>query len=261
MSVVIKSSNEVAAMHEAGRLNAEIREILREAIRPGVSGRELDELAKEEIARRGAEPTFVDYAPGGRPPYPGAICFSVNEQLVHGIPGDGVLKDGDIVSIDLGVTYQGWVSDAAFTATVGTVAPEAEALIHATEEALERGIAVARAGAHLGDISYAIGNTAGAYGVVDEYGGHGVGRTMHEEPHILNTGSRGVGMKLKPGMVLALEPMFAIGHPSTVVGADRWTVSMRDGSLSAHVEETIAITDGEPLVLTAISAPVASRAS
>ncbi len=248
-------------MHEAGRLNAEVRQILRDAIRPGVSGRELDELAKEEIARRGAEPTFVDYAPGGRPPYPGAICFSVNEQLVHGIPGDTVLKDGDIVSIDLGVTYRGWVSDAAFTAGVGTVSPAAEDLMRATVRALERGIEAARAGVNLGDISHAIGSAAGAYGVIDEYGGHGVGRTMHEEPHILNTGRRGTGLKLKPGMVLALEPMFAIGHPATAEGPDRWTVSMGDGSLCAHVEETIAITDGEPLVLTAIGAAVASTAN
>ena len=261
MSVVIKSNDEIAAMQEAGRLNAEVRQILREAIRPGVSGRELDQLAKEEIARRGAEPTFVGYAPGGRPPYPGAICFSVNEQLVHGIPGDSVLEDGDIVSIDLGVTYQGWVSDAAFTAAVGTITPETEGLLRATERALELGIEAATVGAYLGDISFAIGSAAGPYGVIDEYGGHGVGRTMHEEPHILNTGRRGVGMKLKPGMVLALEPMFALGHPSTVEGSDRWTVSMRDGSLSAHVEETIAITAGGPLVLTAIDAPVVSTAS
>ena len=249
-------------MQDAGRrLNAEVRQILREAIGPGVSGRELDELAKEEIARRGAEPTFVDYAPGGRPPYPGAICFAVNEQLVHGIPGDAVLKDGDIVSIDLGVTYRGWVSDAAFTAGVGTIAPETEQLIRATELALERGIEAATAGTYLGDVSYAIGSAAGPYGVIDEYGGHGVGRTMHEEPHILNMGRRGVGMKLKPGMVIALEPMFALGHPATEEGPDRWTVSMRDGSLSAHVEETIAITTGEPLVLTAIDASVASATS
>ncbi|HJM74525.1 MAG TPA: type I methionyl aminopeptidase, partial [Dehalococcoidia bacterium] len=201
------------------------------------------------------------YGPDGKPPYPGAICFSVNEQLVHGIPGDSVLKDGDIVSIDLGVTYKGWVSDAAFTAGVGTITPETEDLLSATERALELGIEAATAGAYLGDVSFAIGSAAGPYGVIDEYGGHGVGREMHEPPHILNKGRRGVGMKLKPGMVLALEPMFALGHPSTVEGPDHWTVSMRDGSLSAHVEETIAITTGEPLVLTAIGAPIVSTAS
>jgi methionyl aminopeptidase len=261
MSVVIKSRDEVAVLHEAGRLNAEIRQILREAIRPGVTGIELDELAKREIDRRDAEPTFVDYAPGGRPLYPGAICFSVNEELVHGIPSDRALEDGDIVTIDLGVTYRGWVSDAAFTAGVGEVSPEAEELMRATEEALWLGIAAARAGARLGDVSFAIGDAAGGYGIIDEYGGHGVGRTMHEEPHILNKGRKGTGLQLKPGMVLALEPMFALGHPSTEEGDDRWTVTMRDGSLSAHFEETIAITeDGEPLVLTRIEAPVAGRA-
>ena len=260
MSIVIKSGTEVAALQEAGRLNAEVRQILREAVRPGITGRELDELAKREIAARGAEPTFVDYAPAGKPPYPGAICFSVNDELVHGIPGDRALVDGDIVSVDLGVTYEGWVSDAAFTAGVGTISAEAEELLRATEDSLQRGIEAAKAGARLGDVSFAIGNAAGAFGIIDEYGGHGVGREMHEEPHILNMGKRGTGLQLKPGMVLALEPMFALGHPRTSEGDDRWTVSMRDGSLSAHFEETIAITDGEPLVLTQIEAPVFSTA-
>ncbi len=260
MSVVIKSSAEIAAMQEAGRLNAEVRSILRDAIRPGVTGRELDELAKQEIARRGATPTFVGYAPGAHPPYPGAICFSVNEQLVHGIPGDRALKEGDIVSIDLGVTYRGWVSDAAFTVGVGEIAPAAAQLLRVTEEALWAGIEAARAGAYLGDVSYAIGQRAQGYGIIEEYGGHGVGRQMHEAPHILNKGRRGTGIRLKPGMVLALEPMLAIGHPATVEEDDGWTVSMRDGSLSAHFEETIAITEGAPLVLTRIADPVAGRA-
>ena len=258
MSVVIKSSDEIAVMREAGRLNAGVRALLRDAIRPGVSGRELDELAKEEIARRGAEPTFVGYAPGGKPPYPGAICFSVNEQLVHGIPGERVLKEGDVVSIDLGITYRGWVSDAAFTVGVGTISPQAAELLRVTEAALWEGVQAAQSGAHLGDISYAIGECAGDYGVIEDYGGHGVGREMHEEPHILNKGRRGTGLKLKTGMVLALEPMFTLGHPGTVVGSDRWTVRMRDGRLCAHFEETIAITDGEPQVLTQ-DAPVVER--
>ncbi len=237
-------------MREAGRLNAEVRAILRAAIGPGVTGRELDELAKEEIARRGAEATFVGYAPGGRPPYPGAICYSVNEQLVHGIPDERALEEGDIVSIDLGVTHRGWVADAAFTAGVGKISPQLERLLRATEQALWNGIEAARAGAHLGDVSHAIGSCADGYGVIDEYGGHGVGRQMHEEPHILNYGTRGTGMRLKVGMALALEPMFTLGHPATKEGPDRWTVSMRDGSISAHFEETIAITDGEAEVLT-----------
>lgn len=250
MPIVIKSRDEIAAMREAGRMNAEVRAILRSAIRPGVTGKELDALAKEEIARRDAQPTFVGYGPGGRPPYPGAICFSVNEELVHGIPSDRRLEEGDIVTIDLGVTYRGWVSDAAFTAPVGEVSREDLELLRATEEALWAGIEAARAGNRLGDVSAAIQSRANDYGIVEDYGGHGVGRKMHEEPHVLNFGRPGTGLKLKPGLVLALEPMFARGHKDTRELADRWTVVMTDGSRSAHFEETIAITDGEPEVLT-----------
>src|SRR5688572_30510853 len=152
MTVVIKSRDEIALMREAGRLNAEIRAILRDAVAPGVSGRDLDRLAKEEIAKRGGVPTFVGYGPGGRPPYPGAICFSVNEELVHGIPGDRALKEGDIVSIDLGVTYKGFVSDAAFTCAVARTTPEAEELMRITEASLWSGIEQARPGSYLGDV-------------------------------------------------------------------------------------------------------------
>jgi methionyl aminopeptidase len=252
MPVVIKSQAEIAAMREAGRINAEVRAILREAVRPGVSGAELDALAKREIARRDAVPTFVGYGPGGRPPYPGAICFSVNEVLVHGIPDDRRLEEGDIVSIDLGVTYRGWVSDAAFTAPVGQIAPELEALLRATEEAMWAGIRAATPEARLGDVSHAIESGADSYGVVREYGGHGVGREMHEPPHVLNFGRPGTGLKLKPGLVLALEPMFALGDPATEELGDRWSVRMVDGARCAHFEETIAITDGEAEVLTRI---------
>jgi methionyl aminopeptidase len=252
MSVVIKSRDELELMRQAGRVNAEVRAVLREAVRPGATGLELDRLAREAIAERGAEPTFVGYAPGGKPPYPGAICFSVNEQLVHGIPSDRVLKEGDIVSIDLGVTYRGYVADAAFTAPVGAVPEATLALLLTTEQALWKGIEAAHVGNYLGDVSYAIGSHAGPYGIVLGYGGHGVGRRMHEEPHIPNRGRPGTGYRLKPGMVLALEPMFAMGHPDTVEEDDEWTVTMRDGSLSAHFEETVAVTEGGPEVLTRI---------
>ena len=254
MTVVIKSMDEIAAMREAGRLNAEVRAILRDAVAPGVSGRELDRLAKDEINKRGGTPTFVGYGPGGRPPYPGAICFSVNDELVHGIPGDRVLEAGDIVSIDLGVTYGGFVSDAAFTCAVGTTTPEAEELLRVTEASLWSGIEQACPGNYLGDISSAIGawGERAGYGIIEEYGGHGVGREMHEPPHVPNFGKPGVGYRLKAGMVLALEPMFALGDKATEEMADHWTVRMRDGSLSAHFEETIAITVNGPEVLTRI---------
>ena len=253
-AVTIKSKDELAIMREAGRRNAEVRALLREAVRPGISGLELDAVAKREIARLDAEPTFVGYGPGGRPPYPGAICFSVNEELVHGIPGPRVLQEGDIVSIDLGVTYRGFVSDAAFTCAVGEV-PEATAeLLRVTEASLWAGIEQARVGHYLGDVSAAIGafGERAGYGIIEEYGGHGVGREMHEPPHVPNFGRPGVGHKLKAGMVLALEPMFAMGRAETQEMSDRWTVRMRDGSLSAHFEETIAITEDGPEVLTRI---------
>lgn len=252
MSVVIKSESELDLMRAAGRINAEVRAVLRDAIRPGVTGLDLDRLARREIEKRGATGTFVGYAPGGKPPYPGVICFSVNEQLVHGIPGDRVLSEGDIVSIDLGVTYRGFVSDAAFTAPVGEVSADAEALMERTREALWCGIEMVRPGNRIGDISHAIGEHAGPYGIVLGYGGHGVGRHMHEDPHIPNVGRAGTGHRLKTGMVLALEPMFAAGHPDTMEESDRWTVRMRDGSLSAHFEETVAVTDEGPEVLTRI---------
>ncbi len=254
-AVTIKSQSELAVMREAGRRNAEVRAVLREAIRPGMTGLELDALAKREIAKRDAVPTFVGYGPGGRPPYPGAICCSVNDELVHGIPGPRALEEGDIVSIDLGVTYRGFVSDAAFTCAVGEAAADAAALLRVTEESLWAGIAQARAGNYLGDISAAIGalGERAGYGIVQEYGGHGVGRDMHEPPHVPNFGRPGVGHKLKAGMVLALEPMFALGDAATEEMEDRWTVRMRDGSLCAHFEETVAITEDGPEVLTRIS--------
>ena len=242
-------------MREAGRRNAEVRQLLLDAIEPGVTGRELDELAKAEIAKRDAAPTFMGYAPGGRPPYPGAICYSVNAQLVHGIPGDLALAEGDIVSIDLGVTYGGYVSDAAFTAAVGEVSPEVAELLRVTEASLLAGIEQARSGRYLGDISHAIGahGEQAGYGIIREYGGHGVGREMHQPPHVANFGRPGVGYRLKAGMVLALEPMFALGGERTFEEEDHWTVSMLDGSLCAHFEETIAITEGAPEVLTSLS--------
>ena len=254
MSVELKSPAEMDLMRQAGKIHAEVRALLMEAVRPGVTGTELDQLAKRAIGERGAEPTFVGYGTRmGKPPYPGAICFSVNEELVHGIPSDRVLKEGDIVSIDLGVTYQGYVADAAFTAPVGPVSSEATALMEATRTALWAGIEMTVPGKRLGDVSHAIGRCAeGRYGIIRGYGGHGVGRKMHMEPHIPNYGRPGIGLRLMPGMVFALEPMLAVGRPETTELDDQWTVTMRDGSLSAHFEETVAITEHGPEVLTRV---------
>jgi len=247
MPIIIKSDDEVAIIREAGRVVGQVLEILKEEIRPGLIAKELDAIVRREFAARGVTPTFLGYHG-----YPATVCVSVNDQVVHGIPGERVFKEGDIVSIDLGATHRGFVGDAAITVGVGRVSPEAERLIRTTEETLWKGIAAARAGAPLGAISFAIQRHAESAGfsVVREYVGHGVGREMHEEPQVPNYGPPDRGPVLRKGMVLALEPMVNVGDWRTRRDSDNWTVSTLDGSLSAHFEHTIAITDGEAQVLT-----------
>jgi methionyl aminopeptidase len=263
MSVELKSAAELELMRQSGRINAQVRALLMEAIRPGVDGFELDRLAKAAIAERGAEPTFVGYAPGGKPPYPGAICYSVNEELVHGIPSrERVLQAGDIISLDCGTIYQGYVGDSAFTMGVGAISEEARRLLEVTEQALYKGIEAARAGAETADISRTVQKFVESRGfnVVREYTGHGVGRTMHEDPQVPNWWPAGRqrargwrSVKLQPGVTFALEPMVMTGRPEVMVREDFWTVVTRDGSLCAHFEHTIAITpQGPPLILTAL---------
>jgi methionyl aminopeptidase len=247
MPIIIKSDEEIAIIREAGSMVAQVLGMLKEAVRPGLVLRELDAIVEREFAARDVVPTFLGYHG-----YPARVCVSVNEQVVHGIPGDRVLREGDIVSMDLGATHRGFVADSAITVGVGRLSPQVERLLRVTEEALWKGIAAARAGVPLGAISFAIQRHAEGEGfsVVREYVGHGVGREMHEEPQVPNYGPPDRGPILRKGMVLALEPMVNVGDWRTKRGSDSWTVSTMDGSLSAHFEHTIAITDGEAEILT-----------
>jgi len=247
MTIIIKTEDEVAAMRRAGRIVAMILKIMVEEIKPGMETKELDAIAVRELERHGARSSFKGYHG-----FPASLCVSVNNEIVHGIPGKRVLREGDIVSLDFGAIYDGFQGDAALTAGVGRISRKAEALIETTKGTLKAGIDAARAGARLGDVSHAIQNYAESrgYSVVREYTGHGIGRDMHEEPQIPNFGLPDTGPVLKKGMTLALEPMVNTGDWRTRVGEDRWTVFTADGSLSAHFEHTIAITDGEPEILT-----------
>jgi methionyl aminopeptidase len=249
-NIVIKSPQEIAALREAGRINARALEAVRQLISPGVTTAELDAAAEEVIRKHGAVPTFKGYP--GPYPYPASICASINEQLVHGIPGKRKLQAGDIISIDCGSTFEGFVGDSAITVGVGEISPKAQRLIEVTEQALYVGIRQMRANNRVGDVSAAIQEfveKAGFY-VTREYTGHGVGRQMHEGPQVPNYGTPGRGQLLRTGMTIALEPMVLVGTSQTRVLADQWTVVSADGSLTAHWEHSVAITDGEALILT-----------
>jgi methionyl aminopeptidase len=253
MGIEIKSEKEIEIMRQSNKIVAEILKILAEKIKPGMKTKELDTIAEKELKKRGAESSFKGYRG-----YPATICTSVNDEIVHGIPGDRILREGDIVSLDFGAVYKGFHGDAAVTIPVGKVSPEAKRLIETTRGALKSGIAAARAGARLGDITAAIQDYAKSrgYELVREYTGHGIGRKMHEDPQIPNSTEPpyglqpGTGPELKKGMTLALEPMLNIGDWRTRVADDQWTVLTADGSLSAHFEHTIVIDDKEPEVLT-----------
>ena len=247
MSIIIKSEREIGIMRQAGKIVATILKMLTKQIRPGMKTRELDIVTARELERLVAEPSFKGYRG-----FPANLCVSINDEIVHGIPGERVLNEGDIVSLDLGAIFNGFQGDAAMTIGVGEISPQAEQLIQTTKGALQAGIAAAHSGARLGDISAAIQTYAESrgYSVVREYSGHGIGREMHEEPQIGNFGLPASGPVLKRGMTLAREPMVNIGDWKTRIGDDHWTVFTADGSLSAHFEHTIAITDGEAEVLT-----------
>ena len=245
----IKNAAEIALMREAGRVNAEALAAVRELLQPGVTTKDLNAAAEEILRKHGAYSPFKNY---GSPPFPGSICVSINEQLVHGIPGNRKLQEGDIVSVDCGTVLEGYIGDSAFTAGVGEISSMARKLIDITEQALYVGIAMMCAGNKTGDISSAIQTHVEAQGfhVVREYTGHGVGRQMHEGPQVPNYGTPGTGVLLRPGMTIALEPMVLIGTHRTRVLSNQWTVVAADGSLTAHQEHSVAITEGVPVILT-----------
>jgi len=247
MGIIIKTAQEIAIMKEAGRIVAAVIAALTRAIAPGITTRELDALAVRELKRHGAAASFKGYRG-----FPASICVSVNNEVVHGIPGERVLQEGDIVGLDFGAYYRGFHGDAAVTVGVGNIDSQSRSLLEVAEGALRAGIAAAHEGARLGDISAAIQSHVESRGfsVVREYVGHGIGREMHEEPQIPNFGPRGQGPLLQNGMTLALEPMVNAGDWRTKVSANNWTVVTADGSLSAHFENTIAIDGAEAKILT-----------
>lgn len=256
MAIELKSPEQVAIMREAGRIVAEVYEVLRPSVVPGVTTLDLDRMAEEYIRKRGAIPIYKGYVPAGGhgiPPFPGTICASLNEVICHGIPSNKLrLKEGDIVGVDIGVQYRGWCGDSCVTYAVGKVDPVSQDLLDVTQHSLELAIEQAQPGNHLGDIGYAIQSyvEANGFSVVREYTGHGLGRNLHEAPTVLHHGQRGKGLKLRPGMVFTIEPMVNAGQPDTRLMSDRWGVRTADGSRSAQFEHSLVVTETGPHILT-----------
>ncbi len=252
MGIDLKDEEALQRMREAGRIVAEVLALMEERIRPGITTAELDAIAEAWIRRRGAKPSFLGYPPGSPRPFPATICASVNEELVHGIPGPRRLEEGDIITVDVGAFYRGYHGDAARTFPVGQVSEEALRLMEVTRGALEAGIGQAVVGHRVGAISHAIQRyvESRGYFVTRQYTGHGIGRHLHEEPQVLNFGPPYRGPRLRRGMTLCIEPMVLIGTERTRVLRDGWTVVSANGKLTAHFEDAIAITDGEPEILT-----------
>jgi methionyl aminopeptidase len=250
--VIIKNEAELELMRAAGRVNAMALDTVREMIRPGISTAELDKAAEQVIRKHGGTPIFKGYP--GPYPYPATLTISINEELVHGIPSKRKLKEGDIVSIDCGTLLDGFVGDSAFSVGVGEISAEAKRLLEVTEQSLYIGIEKMRKGNRTGDVSSAIQEFVESHGfhVTREYTGHGVGRNMHEGPQVPNYGTPGRGIELRPGITIAIEPMVLIGTHHTRVKPDQWTVVSADGSLTAHFEHTVAVTDGDPMILTVL---------
>ena len=252
--IPVKTRAEVEKMREAARHVAEILLELREEARPGVRTLDLDRLAEKRIAERGVTSSFKGYDPHGLPAYPGVLCVSVNEEIVHGIPGSRTIEDGDIVSLDFGVSVEGWHGDSAVTVPVGEVDPDRLRLLEVTRDSLDRGIEMMRPGQRLSDIGFAVQSRVEPEGfsVVRDFAGHGIGSEMHESPWIPNYGARGRGPRLVAGMVFAIEPMVNVGSPEVEILDDEWTAVTADGSASAHFEHTILVTEEGPEVLTRI---------
>ena len=245
--ISIKNPSQIAKMREAGALLHEVLTQLRTRVEPGVTTKELDHFAEQLIRRHGAIPSFLHYEG-----YPASICTSIDEQVVHGIPGNTVLQEGSILSIDGGLILDGWQADSAFTVGVGAISPEAQRLIEVTEQSFFEGIAMAREGNRISDIGHAVQAYVEAHGfsAVRALCGHGIGRDMHEDPNVPNFGRKHTGVHLEPGMVLAIEPMINLGTYKTRQMSDGWLVCTRDGRPSAHFEKTVAVTEDGPIILT-----------
>ncbi len=256
--VELKTSAQIELMRRAGLVVGETLELLRESVRPGVTTGELDRIAEDNIRRHGAVPSFKGYHG-----FPGSICTSINDEVVHGIPGDRVIAEGDLVSLDCGAIVEGWHGDAAVTVAVGEVPDEVHELLRVTEEAMWRGIAAARLGGRVTDISHAVESyvrSQGGFGIVREYVGHGIGSAMHQPPNVPNYGRPGRGPKLVRGLALAVEPMITLGGPANHTLADDWTVVTDDGSSAAHFENTFTLTPVGAWVLTALDGGAAKLA-
>ena len=251
--IILKKPAEIAAMRESGRLVAQAFELLRNAIHPGVRLRDLDEQVAAFLEQKGAQPLYKNYRgnPPNHPPFPGVICASVNNEVCHGLPDDRILKEGDIVGIDIGLKYKAYCGDSCVTYAVGQAGPPARRLLDATQECLRRGIAAAKPGRYLSDIGGVIQAYAESqgYNVVREWGGHGIGQKLHEAPSVPHTGPAGQGPRMRPGMVFTIEPMINAGRPDWKLLKDGWTVVTIDGSLSAQFEHTVAITEHGPQIL------------
>lgn len=264
---ILKTRDEIAVMDRANRVVLEILEVLRSMVKPGVTTAQLNAVAEEELAKRGAKSPFKNYAPLGLPPYPAVVCASVNDVIVHGIPSRAKLQEGDIIGLDFGAVLDGFVGDGAITVGVGNVSPRAKELMDTTRECLDLAIDQMRPGRHLGDIGAAVQEHAESRGfhVIRNFVGHGIGRRMHEDPQVYNYGKRGRGLELREGMVLAIEPMLCevgpklrsrierAGNNGAIedvrTDADRWTARTLDGTLAAHFEHSVAITGNGPMVL------------